>query len=397
MRNEFVEGDERMKIQPYRDGEISSYGAIPAHQELPVSERNQETEAVEAATLDQDAPTRELSPWEYAVKQAWVWTTDKVSPSSNSSKMLTRENTQYNKVSNIENVPVSREMLTRENTQYNKVSNIENVPASRELLTREPVRGERRPSSHRVKTHGGHKILRFRKSERHVHWAIAIPFMVCFASALVLVFFYNPNPLRPYREVFSWIHRISGISLIMMPFLAMFKSRHDYKIYFYNIRQAWVWTVADVKWLALKGLTMISRKIKLPEQGKFNAAEKINFMMLMSTYPLYIATGLVIWLTDGALLSWLVHFAMALAATPLLVGHLYMATIHPDTRTGLSGMTTGFVDRHWAEHHYPVWYREHFENAGRYVGIDSNIRPLTVESNLIGERDIIDKEPVNTV
>lgn len=274
--------------------------------------------------------------------------------------------------------PPSHELLTKEGPGIpgsSEKSGTESVPPSHELLTRDRVRKRIRSSSDKKKK-SSNKILRFRKSERHVHWAIAVPFMVCFSSALVLVFFYNPNPLRPYREVFSWIHRISGISLITLPFLAMFKSRHDYKIYFYNIRQAWVWTIHDIKWLALKGLSMISRKIKLPDQGKFNAAEKINFMMLMSTYPLYIATGLVIWLTHGALLSWLVHFAMALAATPLLLGHLYMATIHPDTRTGLSGMTSGYVDRHWAEHHYPLWYREHYGNDGRYADIDPHITPI---------------------
>jgi formate dehydrogenase subunit gamma len=247
---------------------------------------------------------------------------------------------------------------------------------SRELLTQEYVQKPKQSIKRRRGKSKSHKILRFRKSERHVHWTIAIPFMVCFATALILVFFYNTNPLRPYREVFSWIHRISGVSLIVLPFAAMIKSRHDYKIYFYNIKQAWVWTIGDIKWLALKGVAAISKKIKLPDQGKFNAAEKINFMMLMSTYPLYIATGLVIWLTDGALLSWLIHFGMALMATPLLLGHLYMAIIHPDTRTGLSGMTTGFVDGHWAEHHYPLWYREQFNNDGRYAGIDPHITPL---------------------
>jgi formate dehydrogenase subunit gamma len=269
-------------------------------------------------------------------------------------------------------------------------------PPSHKLSTQERIQNRKQPSAGRGKKHASHKhrILRFRKSERHVHWAIAIPFMVCFTTALVLVFFYNTNPLRPYREVFSWTHRISGICLIVLPFVAMFKSRHDYKMYFYNIRQAWVWTIEDVKWLALKGLAAMSKKIKLPEQGKFNAAEKINFMMLMSTYPLYIVTGLVIWLTDGALLSWLIHFGMALIATPLLLGHLYMATIHPDTRTGLSGMTTGFVDRHWAEHHYPIWYKEHFGSDVRYADIDPHITPVVNEpaesEDPTGEND---KEP----
>ena len=207
------------------------------------------------------------------------------------------------------------------------------------------------------------KILRFRKSERSLHWAIAVPFMLCYVTALILVFFYNPAPLRPYREVFSWMHRISGIFFIVLPVLSIIRSRGDYKMIFYNIRQAWVWTLADLKWLSMMGLAAISKRFTLPEQGKFNAAEKVNFMTLMTTYPLYILTGAVIWWTDGALLSWLVHFGMAIFATPLIIGHIIMATLNPDTRKGLSGMISGYVDRKWAKHHYARWYREHHEIA----------------------------------
>jgi len=207
------------------------------------------------------------------------------------------------------------------------------------------------------------KVLRFRKSERHLHWAIAIPFMVCYTTALILVFFYNPNPLRPYREIFSIIHRVSGVCLFVLPMMAIIKSRKDLRMYYYNIKQAWVWTFEDLKWLAVMGLAAISKRIKLPDQGKFNAAEKINFMMLMSTYPLYIITGTFIWITDGALLAWIIHFGMALIATPLLAGHKFMALVNPETRIGLSGMLTGFVDRTWARHHYKKWYSEHFEES----------------------------------
>jgi formate dehydrogenase subunit gamma len=120
------------------------------------------------------------------------------------------------------------------------------------------------------------KILRFRSSERQVHWAISIPFMVCYATALVLVVVYTPNPSWPFREVFSWIHRISGVCLFVLPMFVIFRSRHDLKIYFYNIKQAWVWGIEDVKFLFLMGLAAVSKKVKLPEQGKFNAAEKLN-------------------------------------------------------------------------------------------------------------------------
>jgi formate dehydrogenase gamma subunit len=208
---------------------------------------------------------------------------------------------------------------------------------------------------------GNAKILRFARSERILHWCIAGPFLVSLASAVIMVLIYNPDPTRPYRLVFSRIHRISGVALMFLPMLAAFKARGDIRLHFYNIRQAWVWMFDDIKWLALMGLAAVNPKIKLPEQGKFNAAEKINFMVLMVTYPLYVATGLLMWLTPLAILSWLMHFFMALMAVPLIFGHLYMALINPASRVGLHGMISGFVDRQWAKHHYRRWYRDHHE------------------------------------
>ncbi len=204
------------------------------------------------------------------------------------------------------------------------------------------------------------KVLRFRKSEIKVHWAIAVPFMFCFISALILVVFYNYFPTRPYRDVFSWIHRIAGISFIILPLATMLKSRHDFKVYLYNIKQAWGWTIIDIKWIYYKALSTFSNKITLPEQGKFNAIEKLNFMILMCTTPLYIATGMLIWITNSAILYWLLHVGMAIITAPLIIGHIFMATVNPDTRVALSGMISGMVDRNYVKHHHAVWYREQF-------------------------------------
>ena len=195
-----------------------------------------------------------------------------------------------------------------------------------------------------------------------LHWALAVPFLICFVTAIILVLFYNPSPDRPYRVVFSWAHRISGLLLILLPLLTISKSQGDFRIHFYNIRQAWIWTIEDIKWLLLMGLAAINKNIKLPEQGKFNAAEKMNFMYLMATYPLYIISGLAIWALDLAFLPWLIHCYMALFATPLVAGHIYMATINKSSRVGVHGMISGHVDRKWAKHHYRKWYREHFEH-----------------------------------
>ncbi len=161
-----------------------------------------------------------------------------------------------------------------------------------------------------------------------------MPFLVCFATALILVVFYNPEPHRPYRVLFSWMHRTSGLCLIVLPLLAVYRSRGDFRVHFYNIKQAWTWVFDDFKWLSLMMAASVNTKIKLPDQGKFNAAEKMNFMVLMGTYPLYIATGLFIWLTHVAFVSWLMHTAMALLATPLILGHMYMAIVSQQRPSG---------------------------------------------------------------
>ncbi len=206
----------------------------------------------------------------------------------------------------------------------------------------------------------GGKILRFYESERMIHWAIVMPFLVCYLTALVLVLFYNPHPLRPYRAVFAWIHRISGISLVVLPLTALYKGRREIRMHLHNIKQASTWVLDDFRWLALMLLAAFNSKIRMPEQGKFNAAEKVNFLVLLGTYPFYIATGILIWLKYWIFLAWTVHVLMALIATPLIFGHMYMALVNRGGRPGLQGMISGFVDREWAEHHYGHWYREHY-------------------------------------
>jgi formate dehydrogenase subunit gamma len=214
------------------------------------------------------------------------------------------------------------------------------------------------------------EILRFRKSERMLHWAIAIPFMVCWLTSVILVFIYNPDPARPLRDVFAWAHRLSGVCLIAFPILVMFRGRSEYRVHLYNIKSAWLWSLNDLKWLALMGLAAVSKKIVLPEQGKFNAAEKVNFMSVMVACPIFIVTGLMIWLHQVGWAAWLLHSFVALMVSPTMLGHIYMATVNPDTRVGLKGMISGYVDRQWARHHYRLWYKENFERrvqAGKAI------------------------------
>ena len=50
-----------------------------------------------------------------------------------------------------------------------------------------------------------------------------------------------------------------------------------------------------------------------------------------------------------------VHDLLTFLSVLLLVGHLYLALIHPSTRHALRGMTTGEVDESWARKHHAKW------------------------------------------
>jgi len=185
--------------------------------------------------------------------------------------------------------------------------------------------------------------------------------MVCLATGIVLKLFFNhlhPHALLP--AALHWGHRISGICLLLLPTWVARRHRNDLSLYLYNIKRAWTWTRDDLKWLALAGPAALSRKITLPEQHKFNAGEKLNFMALTLTYPILVATGVVILMPGMYFLTWIVHVSVAVLAAPLIFGHVFMAVVNPDTRIGLSGMFSGNVDREWAKHHYAKWYRENF-------------------------------------
>lgn len=207
------------------------------------------------------------------------------------------------------------------------------------------------------------KIKRFVASERFVHWALAIPFVVLYVSAAVMLAFWAEPQPRYVRTAAALVHKAAGIALIVFPPLVLLRGWREWRTHLSNIREVWTWTRNDVRWLLLSPLAAVNSRIELPEQGRFNAAEKLNFMMVCTTYPLYIATGLMIWMPGAAFVPWIVHVAMAALGLVLVLGHIFMASINPSTRVGLEGMITGWVDREWAKHHYRRWYRQHFERG----------------------------------
>lgn len=95
-------------------------------------------------------------------------------------------------------------------------------------------------------------------------------------------------------------------------------------------------------------------------QGRFNAGQKLNAIVTIAFALLFAASGVLLWLAArDSRFRWegpiVVHDALTLLSLTLVLGHLYLAVVHPTTRHALRGMTLGDVREDWARKHHPKW------------------------------------------
>ena len=190
-------------------------------------------------------------------------------------------------------------------------------------------------------------IRRFGRTERALHWVHATGFLAMLATGLVL---YLPvlSEVVARRNLVKNLHLLAAVLWILalvLVFLAGDRRR---------LREDWreieTLDADDRRWL---------RGRKAP-QGRFNAGQKVNALVTVAFAILFLVSGFFLWLGerdhrflfDG---TGTVHEWLTLASVALLVGHLYLALIHPSTRHALRGITRGDVSEDWAREHHPTW------------------------------------------
>jgi formate dehydrogenase subunit gamma len=201
--------------------------------------------------------------------------------------------------------------------------------------------------------HASGLVRRFGRTEIVYHWAQAVPylFLVGTGSALLAHHF---RPLGPEaREALRLAHLVTAALQVALPLLVALAG--DTRALLANAREAWVWRRDDFVWLWRMHLKPLFPATELPPVGKFNAGQKVNFMLVMVAIPTFAASGLVMWLVPGALLPWYVHLATFAVSMPMLAVHLFMATLNPSTRHAMRAMVVGTVSREWAAHHHGAW------------------------------------------
>ncbi len=193
-------------------------------------------------------------------------------------------------------------------------------------------------------------IRRFGPTERALHWVHAAGFLAMLATGLVL---YLPvlSELVARRNLVKNLHLLAAVAWVLA--LAVVLVLGDRARVRADWREIESFDADDRRWL---------RGGRAP-QGRFNAGQKVNTILTVSFALLFVVSGSMLWLgerdhrfiLDG---TGTVHELLTLGSVGLLVGHLYLAVIHPTTRHALRGMTLGDVREDWARAHHSKWVEQ---------------------------------------
>jgi formate dehydrogenase subunit gamma len=177
-------------------------------------------------------------------------------------------------------------------------------------------------------------VRRFSRTERTLHWVNAAGFLLLLATGLIL---YLPrlSTVVGRRPLIKDVHLWGGIG--------------------------WIAALAIVVVLGdRRGLLRTARDLEVLRPSRLNVGQKVNALLNAAFALLFLVSGLLLWFgerntTFRFTSTVLLHDILMYAAVTLLVGHLYLALIHPATRHSLRGITRGTVREDWAERHYPRW------------------------------------------
>ncbi|MFZ5815826.1 MAG: formate dehydrogenase subunit gamma [Bacillota bacterium] len=206
------------------------------------------------------------------------------------------------------------------------------------------------------------KVLRFSLGERLAHWNHAITFLVLLFTGMALVVRGVAGSLGQETLVlFGQIHRVAAVpfTLLTIPIL-LIAARKAAGEWF---RDSFRFDKDDLGFLKGFAVEFFGGHVKLPDQGKFNAGEKVNSILQILGWPVMVVTGwMMVFKTElpRPLMEWVIpiHSITALLLGCAVLGHIYLATLHPSSRAGLSGMFSGWVPADWAKAHYRKWYNE---------------------------------------
>jgi formate dehydrogenase subunit gamma len=204
-------------------------------------------------------------------------------------------------------------------------------------------------------------IPRFILAERLAHWLYALLFLIALISGLLMWIPSTRALLGGARQGVALRHALTGFAMIALPVLLLLVA--DRRRLLEDIRQVdrWSWNDRRWFWAALAGATLRGRE--MPPQGKFNAGQKANAVLVAAMAVGFAITGAFL-LGKASLPAWLVsralwlHSFLAIAAMALLAGHLAHVVLTRHGRRYLGGMIRGRLPADLARERHRTWWDE---------------------------------------
>lgn len=208
----------------------------------------------------------------------------------------------------------------------------------------------------------GEKVLRFGKVAIFAHWAHTVSFLLlaCTGMMIYLDIFDFLLPLFGGMQGARYVHRVMAVLFIVMPLVSLAANPKGFKMWMGEIT---TWGKDEFGFFGAFVKEMLGMQAVVPPQGRFNAGEKVNSILQLIGCTMLGLSGLVLWFPEyfsrGIVQVMLpVHDLAFILTFTSVLGHVYLATMHPNSKEAINGMKSGYVDAGFAESHYPKWYAE---------------------------------------
>jgi formate dehydrogenase subunit gamma len=198
-------------------------------------------------------------------------------------------------------------------------------------------------------------VLRFDATERWMHWAFSVPFLLLLITGIALGL-PQTEVLLTHRDLIRAVHLASAVALVALPAAVWLAgNRRSLRR---DAREIDRWDRRDWQWL--RRAPWPFRRLALPPQGRFNAGQKLNSILVTAAAVGFVVTGIFMWKAE-AFPIWLgdvstqAHDLLTIAVIPLVIGHIIMAALNPRTNQALGSVFHGYVDAGWARAHHGHW------------------------------------------
>jgi formate dehydrogenase subunit gamma len=196
------------------------------------------------------------------------------------------------------------------------------------------------------------KILRYRLSQRLIHWFGVAGFMLLLVTGLILEI--SQLSFLAAGGVSRTLHRIGAVIYILWPIAyGLINPRQFMEV----IKDSLTYGRDELEWFKHVPLYFSGRACMMPPQGRVNAGQKIHHLGVGIASITIVISGFILWFGKGNLgvnglaATAIVHDISMLVLTILFVGHSYFTFLYG----ALPAMISGYVTEEYARLEHSKW------------------------------------------